>query len=132
MARSAGSPRNTQQREAIERVIREADGPLTVEQILELAGGAVRGLGIATVYRTIKLLIESEQIQAVILPDGQSRYEPTDRGHHHHFRCRRCHQVYDLDVCPVTLNAEAPLPEGFVVEDHELTLYGVCPACNRP
>jgi Fur family ferric uptake transcriptional regulator len=122
--------KKTVQRDAIFQVIRQAKGPLTVSEILDHASDSIAGLGIATVYRTVKLLLESDRIQTVTLPDGQTRYEPADLGHHHHFRCRLCDEVFDLDVCPVEVPHGAVLPGGFLVEDHELTLYGTCPDCS--
>src|SRR5690606_18274023 len=98
MSDTALGQRRTSQRDAITRVIREAPGPLTVDEIHARAKRRVRGLGIATVYRAVKLLLESGDIAAVTLPDGQTRYEAGDLGHHHHFRCRACGKVYDLDV----------------------------------
>lgn len=123
--------RRTSQRDAITRVIREAPGPLTVDEIHARAKRSVRGLGIATVYRAVKLLLEGGEIAAVTLPDGQTRYEAGDLGHHHHFRCRTCGKVYDLDLCPLTLKGIDVLPNGFVVDGHELTLFGTCPTCTR-
>jgi len=122
--------RSTRQRQVIIDVIRDAEGPLAIEDIHERAARTKPGLGIATVYRTVKLLLEHEQIKPVILDDGVSRYEAADLGHHHHFRCLSCDQVYDLDVCPVTFDEGTKLPDGFTVEDHELTLYGTCPKCG--
>lgn len=123
--------RRTQQRDAILETIRAAAGPLTVDELHEHAQREVSNLGIATVYRTIKLLLEAGQIHTVTLPDGQSRYEAADLGHHHHFRCRRCEQVFDLDLCPISLPEGTQLPGGFRVEQHEITLYGLCPRCNK-
>lgn len=122
--------RRTGQREAIHKVIREAQGPLTVDEILGRARRSSRGLGIATVYRTVKLLLDADEIKTVTLPDGQTRYEAADLGHHHHFRCRGCGKVYDLDVCPMSLRGLDELPKGFRVDGHELTLFGLCPSCE--
>jgi Fur family ferric uptake transcriptional regulator len=122
--------RNTRQRETILSVIRAAQGPLTVDEIHRRAKRRVRGMGIATVYRTVKLLLEHEELQTVVLPDGQSRYESAHLKHHHHFRCRRCDQVYDLSGCMLPIAAGTTLPQGFIVEDHEVTLYGICPKCG--
>lgn len=123
-------PRRTAQRDTIARVITEAPGPLTVEQILDAAQADLPNLGVATVYRTVKLLLETGEIQTVVLPDGVNRYESAQLGHHHHFRCRACGKVFDLDTCPVKLPANMKLPGGFVVDAHELTLYGTCPTCQ--
>ena len=121
--------RRTGQRDSIVDVIHEANGPLTVHEILERAQDRVPGLGIATVYRTIKLLMEGSQIQTVTLPTGETRYESAGLGHHHHFHCRVCDEVYDLESCPVSV-PKGKYEAGFVVEDHELTLYGTCPSCR--
>lgn len=80
--------RRTPQRETIFRVIRDAAGPLTIQEILEGAQQTLPGMGIATVYRTLNLLQVAGRIEVVILPSGESRYESSNLGHHHHFQCR--------------------------------------------
>jgi Fur family transcriptional regulator, ferric uptake regulator len=120
----------TRQRDEIARVIAEAPGPLTVNEILERAQREVPGLGLVTVYRTVKLLKEGGQIRTVILPTGETRYEPSGRGHHHHFHCRGCDEVFDLAGCPVQIPADREISPGFQVESHDLTFYGTCPDCS--
>lgn len=93
------------------------------------AGREVPGLGIATVYRVVKALREVDEVVVVELPGEEPRYEPADRGHHHHFRCLRCEQTFDLDMCPVGIPEGTMLPGGYRVEDHSLTLYGSCSRC---
>jgi len=126
--------RHTRQRDAILQAITEARGPVSIPQILERAQAALGTLGIATVYRTLNLLLEGKRIQTVILPDGQSCYERSGMGHHDHFQCRKCRNVYDLEVCPLHLASGTIIPGGYIVQDHEMTLYGICPACapNSP
>lgn len=121
--------RNTRQRETIVEVIQESAGPLTVPEIFERAQQHVPGLGIATVYRTVKLLAESGQVQTVILPSGETRYESAQLGHHHHFHCRVCQTVYDMETCLVRVPESRTVDQGFIVESHELTCYGVCRNC---
>ncbi len=121
--------RQTRQRDAILRVIAQADGPLSVPEIHERARREHAPTGLATIYRTLKLLQEGGQIQSVILPSGESRFEPSERGHHEHFQCRGCQHVFDLHECPLQLPRDTVLGGGFVVQDHELTLYGLCPDC---
>jgi Fur family ferric uptake transcriptional regulator len=130
MQRANLGQRHTRQRDVIVAVIREATGPLTVNEILNRAQERVPGLGVATVYRTLKLLQEGGKITTVILPSGETRYESTGLGHHHHFHCRVCDEVYDLEDCPVQIPTRE-LSNGFQVESHELTLYGICSSCSR-
>jgi Fur family ferric uptake transcriptional regulator len=84
-------------------------------------------MGIATVYRAIKTLIDEGRVAVVTLPGENLRYEAAGRKHHHHFQCRHCQKVFELEGCPDNF---APLtPRGFRLEDHELVLYGRCEAC---
>jgi Fur family ferric uptake transcriptional regulator len=123
--------RRTTQREAILDVIVAGAGPLSVEQIHERALPVCSSLGIATVYRSVKLLMEAKKIKAVLLPDGQTRYEPCDRDHHHHFRCLDCEEVFDLPGCVLDIPNGSSLPGGFEVTAHEVTLMGTCPDCRK-
>jgi len=122
--------RQTRQRDAILQVMSEANGPLSTPEIFALAKKVIP-LGIATVYRTINLLLAAKEIQSVILPSGETRYESANLGHHDHFQCRKCRHVFDLSVCPLHLASGTIIPGGFMVEDHEMTLYGLCPDCAK-
>lgn len=123
------SMRRTKQRNAILNEILSSEGPLSVSEIHERASRGLPGLGIATVYRTIKALREEGEVAVVELPGEEPRYESTGLGHHHHFRCLSCEQTFDLEVCPVGIPQGTTLPGGYTVEDHSLTLYGRCSAC---
>lgn len=131
MKRASLGQRHTRQRDEIVQVIRSAQGPLTVPEILARAQRSIPGLGVATVYRTLKLLQEGGQVQTVILPSGETRWESAGLGHHHHFHCRVCDEVFDVDTCPVSVAGGRELGNGFVVESHDLTLYGTCPDCRQ-
>jgi Fur family ferric uptake transcriptional regulator len=119
--------RSTRQRTAIHAAIVAAKRPLLPQEILALAQEAVKGLGIATVYRNIKALVDGGEIQTVNLPGDSPRYESSAQSHHHHFQCRQCSQVFDVHDCPGDLRSLAP--QGFIVDGHELTLYGRCADC---
>lgn len=120
--------RSTRQRDVISRVLDEAQGPLTVAEILERAQADLPALGIATVYRTLKMLTQQHKIHPVAL-DGETLYEASGRGHHHHFSCNGCGKVFTLHTCPVSLPSGTVYAGGFVVQSHEVTLYGQCPEC---
>jgi Fur family ferric uptake transcriptional regulator len=120
--------RHTHQRDAIEQALREAPGPLRPQEILDAASGSVPTLGIATVYRQLRRLQDAGEVRAVELDVGDVRYEPTSRGHHHHFLCRECDEAFDIHGCPGGLAKLAP--KGFEVEGHEITLYGRCGECS--
>lgn len=122
--------RNTRQRSAIRDAIAQAERPLLPQEVLDAAQQAVPGLGIATVYRNLKVLVEEGALQPVHLPGENPRFELVGRHHHHHFQCRQCQRVFDVHACPGDLSRLAP--QGFTVEDHDLTLYGRCSDCTPP
>ncbi len=121
--------RNTRQRRAIREVFEESKRPLSPEEVCRLAKDKVDGLGIATVYRTIRTLIDEEWLVAVELPGEAARYEVSGKDHHHHFHCRPCGKVYEIFGC---LGGYTNLvPEGFQLDSHEVILYGTCKDCRR-
>ena len=120
--------RKTVQREAIQEVFLQAGRPLRLENILEHGRLLVPSLNQATVYRNLKLLVESGWLTQEQHPTLGAIYERSDREHHHHFYCNACDRIYELPGCPLNM---AATPEGFVVEGHEIFLSGLCPACVR-
>jgi len=119
--------RNTSQRAAIERVFQSTDRPLGIEEILGAGRDMVASLNQATVYRNLKRLVEQGRLRQINHPTLGSLYERTGTGHHHHFHCRGCDRVFELPGC--ALNQRDAAPAGFVTEDHEIFLYGLCPSC---
>jgi Fur family ferric uptake transcriptional regulator len=122
--------RRTTQRDAIRAAVEHADRPMSTQEILEAAGKLAPGLGLATVYRTVKAGIEGGWLKPVDLPGGPTRYEPGGKHHHHHFECRACNRVFEVEGCPD--NLRGLVPAGFQLEDHDVTLYGLCDTCNHP
>lgn len=119
--------RETKQRKAIRRTLEDAGHPLSPKEVLESARTHVEGLGIATVYRNLKAFQAEGSIVPVELPGEPPRYEVAGKQHHHHFHCRSCDKVYEVDACPGNLREVTP--DGFHLESHEFVLYGLCEAC---
>ncbi len=121
--------RSTRQKRAIEEVLRSRDNPLTPLEIHTLAARQVPKLGLATVYRSLKALAAENRVVSVEIPGEPPRYERADKGHHHHFLCRECGRVFELEKCLDGILKIAP--SGFRVDDHEIILYGACRACAK-
>jgi Fur family ferric uptake transcriptional regulator len=126
---AAAMERNTRQRGAIRRTLQRADRPLSMAEVLAGARSEVGGLGIATVYRNIRTLVDEGWLTPVELPGEAPRYELHGKPHHHHFHCRYCDRVFDIAGCLTTL--PELLPRGFLLEDHEIILFGKCADCAR-
>ena len=87
-------------------------------------------LGRATVYRTLKILVEAGVLCRVLLEDGDLHYQLSHRGHHHHLLCVQCGSSEDLTGCDiedVLLTTSAQ--HGFELSGHWLEVYGRCRQC---
>jgi len=118
--------RDTRQKRAIRAVFALAERPLTIDEVLEAGRRESAGLGIATVYRAVRALVEDAWLAAVEIPGHGTRFERAGKGHHHHFVCEACERTYELDGCAV---AELAVPVGFRAARHEITVYGTCDSC---
>jgi Fur family ferric uptake transcriptional regulator len=121
--------RKTRQRTAIREAFETADRPLSPLQVLEAAQTAAEGLGIATVYRNIKEMVDEGWLSALDLPGGTTLYERSGKAHHHHFHCDGCSRVFELDGCIPKIDQLAG--RRFSVRRHELVLYGTCADCRK-
>jgi Fur family transcriptional regulator, ferric uptake regulator len=112
------------------------DKHLTAEEIYELIKVECPEIGLATVYRTIQLLLELNLIDRINLDDGFVRYEIGNmdenraKHHHHHLICLTCGKVISFqDDLLDELEKRIMDNVGFKVIDHEVKLYGKCKDC---
>ncbi len=126
--RAAGH-RVTAPRRAILRVLAASDRPLGEGEILARARREVPGLGLATVYRTLDLLVRLGMVQRLHLPDGRHAAILAE-GHRHPLVCRRCGRVVRFQECGLEeVIARLEAQTGFRIEAHRLELVGTCGAC---
>jgi Fur family ferric uptake transcriptional regulator len=121
--------RRTAQKAAVMNVLAEADAPLGVQEILDLASQVTPSISQATVYRVLKSLLKKQTISLVQLPGETPLYEMAGKHHHHFFRCRTCRQMYEVQGCDELI--QRLLPDNFTLEDHEVFLFGLCANCRR-
>lgn len=121
--------RDTAQRRAIRAVFLEEDRPLAPEEVRTLAAQRARPLGIATIYRNLRTLLDEGWLVTVSVPDQPPRYERAGKPHHHHFVCDTCGRAFDLPGC--ALRPASLAPAGYLVTGHELTLRGLCADCRQ-
>ena len=74
----------TGQRRLIARVLSEAEDHPDVEELYRRAVTLDARISVATVYRTVRLLEEKGILERRDFGGGRARFDPADRGHHHH------------------------------------------------
>lgn len=109
---------------------------LTTEEIYDKVRIQYPEIGLATVYRTVQLLLELQLIEKITLDDGCVRYEIAKHiegesgHHHHHLVCTACGNVFSFQD-DLLEEVEKRIQEklGFEVTDHEVKFYGICRNC---
>ncbi len=124
--------RITGQRRAILDILRQHPHPLTNKQI----HGALtdRPCDLATIYRSMKLLVETGLVERFDFGDGIARFELAGHhatGHHHHLICQRCADVVEIEDCFVAdLQRRIAEKHGYIDVTHKLEFFGICPDCR--
>ena len=126
----ASGHRVTSQRLVLHRVLHELGTHATAEEILRAAAPALPGLSLPTVYATLDLFARLGVARRVTGAGTAVLYDPRVEAHHH-FVCRRCGSVVDLDapVDDVAL-AAAARGAGLELEGIEVSLRGLCARCR--
>jgi Fe2+ or Zn2+ uptake regulation protein len=89
-------------------------------------------VGRATIYRTLKLLLEAGLVCKVVLGDGSFSYRMSHRGHHHHLVCVGCGATEDIGLADVEdVIDRVRGASGFELVGHRIEVYGFCPVCRR-
>lgn len=131
-----------------ERLLRDATLRVTRPRLAVLAAvhaaphadtdsiiGAVRAdLGEVShqaVYDVLKALTEAGLVRRIQPRGSVARYEARVGDNHHHVVCRSCGVIADVD-CAVghTPCLTASDDHGFVLDEAEVTYWGLCPECS--
>jgi Fe2+ or Zn2+ uptake regulation protein len=120
----------TPQRQAILRVIEEAQHHLTPLEVIERARARLPGVTDATIYRTLSFLSAQGLILEAHVGSGQLVYESAAHAHHH-LICRACGQSHQIDHTVLqALYQELERSSGFVIDSFHVTFFGLCPTCQ--
>ncbi|MEZ4452165.1 MAG: transcriptional repressor [Nannocystaceae bacterium] len=121
--------KTTRQRDLIAQKFFEADGHISIEDLLTLSRAENPRIGYATVYRTLKLLTECGLAAHRRFGDGQTMYETAgDTEHHDHLICIECGYVLEFQNDDIEREQERVARSfGFNLVRHRLELYGLCP-----
>jgi Fe2+ or Zn2+ uptake regulation protein len=83
----------------------------------------------ATVYNTLHALHEAGLVQELYGQGGVTRYDIKVEPHHH-FICRRCGQLEDIEASAVQVEAREKFSD-YQVESIEVVVRGLCGECQR-
>jgi Fur family peroxide stress response transcriptional regulator len=124
--------RLTPQRLAILKILASSDEHPSVERIYEKVKSKFPTTSLATVYKTISLLKELNEVLELGFPDGSNRYDGNKPTPHPHVICIKCKKIVDPDLSGLAdMTSELKKETGFKIINHRLDFFGICPSCQK-
>ena len=134
----------TPQRQIVLQVILDHPGEhLSAEKIYDILRGTESEIGLATVYRSLEILVSLGILQKIEFGKefdkrnkGSYSYElnPIDPNQHfhHHLICTECKEITEFeDDMMDELESGIFKQTGFKVENHQAKFFGVCKKCQE-
>ncbi len=127
--------KSTRQRDAIVETFFRLDKHISADELLDEVRKKQSRIGYATVYRTLKLLVEQGFALTKDFGDGQTRYDPLhdQDPQHDHLICVDCRKIIEFNDESIADRLESIANErGYVLRRRQLELYAECQIQNCP
>jgi Fur family ferric uptake transcriptional regulator len=123
--------RVTAARVAVYRAVAQIPGHPDTEEIAAGARGLIGSLSTQAVYDTLHTLTRAGLLRRIEPAGSPARFETRVADNHHHVVCRSCGAAHDIDCIEGTAPCIVPGDAGgFVVDEAEVTFWGICPDCH--
>jgi Fur family peroxide stress response transcriptional regulator len=124
--------RITPQRLAVLKILAASENHPSAEQVHLQVKKVFPTTSLATVYKTITLLKDLEQVLELGFPVGGNRYDGNRPEPHPHLICTKCERIIDPDLESLAdMTRELVAETGFKIINHRLDFFGICPACQK-
>jgi Fur family ferric uptake transcriptional regulator len=123
----------TRQRRRIAEVIFISKGHLSVEDIQALLRERKISASIASIYRTLDVLIKSGLVVQHRFGKRFKRFEALrEDKHHDHLICTNCNRVLEFKNDAIEkLQLQVARKHNFAITSHKLDIYGLCSKCAK-
>jgi Fur family ferric uptake transcriptional regulator len=122
--------RITPQREMIVVAMAESDGHVTADEVFAGVQARTSAINLATVYRTLDLLVDEGLASRVDLGEGHVVYATANHPAHLHLVCRKCGRIIEADpelLEPVSTTVA--LRHQFQPDVRHISIFGTCSDC---
>ena len=122
----------TTPRMAVLDAVEALGGHPEVDAIVRHARARLGTLSTQAVYDNLRALTAAGLLRRIEPAGSPARYETRVGGNHHHVVCRRCGFAQDIDrVVGAAPCLEPSHAGGFMVDQAEVTFWGLCPDCQH-
>jgi Fur family transcriptional regulator, stress-responsive regulator len=123
--------RVTRPRLAVLEVLAESRAHLDVEEITTRVRQRLESVSVQAVYDVLGALTTAGLARRIAPAGAPARYEARAGDNHHHLVCRNCGHITDVDCVTGAAPCLEPIEAaGFVVDEAEVTFWGLCSACR--
>lgn len=123
--------RITPQRELIIEAIAHSGHHINADEVFARIKGHSHSVNIATVYRTLDLLVEQGLASCIDLGEGRVIYATNQHGPHIHLVCRQCGQVIDADQEMLSsIDRQLQTEYHFLPDLQHISMVGLCAGCQ--
>jgi Fur family peroxide stress response transcriptional regulator len=123
--------RLTPQRTALLRLLAASKGHPSAADLYDQMKAQFPTTSPATVYRTLHLLKEMDEVLELGFSDDDNRYDGHNPSPHPHLICVRCRKIIDPPTAVTeSLVREVVDQSGYRIIGHRFDIYGVCPVCQ--
>ncbi len=123
----------TKQREVVLKTMYNNDEHFSPESLYMLIKKTYPKLnvGIATVYRTLNLLEDSNIVTSLSFGSSGKKFELGNKPHHDHMICKMCDEIIEFEDNAIEKRQEEIAKKyGFKLTSHLMQLYGICKKCQ--
>lgn len=122
--------RNTKQKEAVLRVLKDSNEHPTASWIYEQVRQEIPHISLGTVYRDLKSLKQDGKIEEIKSSGNLSRFDGNNKNHYH-FHCQKCDRIIDIaEPIDKAIDKRVAQKTGFDIHYHRLEFYGLCRDCQ--
>jgi len=127
-----GSGRDTRQRRAILTALGQTERFRSAQEIHAAIRQSGEKIGLATVYRSLKMLSDADEVDVVRDEAGEQLYRRCAASrHHHHVVCVSCGTAVEVESLPVERwAARVGEAHGYSDITHSLEVFGTCARCR--
>ena len=101
------------------------------EYLMRAARERLGSISVQGVYDGLRVLEKAGLVRRIQPAGGPSRFETRVGDNHHHVVCRGCGATDDVDCARgVAPCLEPSSTHGFVIDEAEVTYWGLCPSCQ--
>ncbi len=124
--------RLTPQRIALLRVLAASGGHPSASHLYDQIKDQFPTTSLATVYKTLNVLKEIDEVLELGFSDGDNRYDGNKPYPHPHLVCINCQKIMDPEIgLAQNLVQEVAQSSGYQIVSHRLDFYGLCPDCQN-